>query len=117
MKKIGFLIVCALVLSLSCKKAAEEAIDCVIELVFTTISYNADPSNPKDLTLSVNYAGNFTITIVWNYGDGTSETKTGTSTTHTYDKPGSYQVEANITLSGENYSSCSTKKSKTVDVY
>ncbi|NQV03347.1 MAG: PKD domain-containing protein [Bacteroidia bacterium] len=116
MKKVGILLVCALVLSLSCKKAVDEAIDCVIELVFANISYTANPDDPKEINLTVNYAGEFSISVGWEFGDGTSETKIGTTITHLYDSAGAYPVKANITLSGDNHSSCSTSKSKTVDV-
>lgn len=117
MKKLSFLLLCALVLSLSCKKAMEESIDCIVELLFSFITYTPNQVDPKEITLTVDYAGGFDITVLWEYGDGKSETKIGTTTTHRYDSAGAYDVKANITLSGENYSSCSTSRSKTVDVY
>lgn len=117
MKKLGFFVLCTMVLSLSCKKTAEESIDCLVELILTTVSYTANPNNPKEITLMVNYGGEFNISVLWEYGDGTSETKVGTSTIHYYAGAGAYDVKANITLSGEHHSSCSTSRSKTVDVY
>lgn len=117
MKKLGLLIVCALLLSISCKKATEESIDCIVELLFASISYTANQDDPKEITLTLNYGGEFNISILWEYGDGTSETKTGNTTTHLYSSAGAYPVKANITLSADKHSSCSTSKTKTVDVY
>jgi hypothetical protein len=117
MKKLGFLLLSALILSISCKKATEETIDCVVELLFASIYYTADPVDPKEVTLTVDYGGQFNISVLWEYGDGTSETKSGTTTIHHYTNAGSYNVKANITLSQEKYSSCSTSKEKTVDVH
>ncbi len=116
MKKIVFLIVCTLVLSFSCKKAADEAIDCVVELLFASISYTANPIDSKEVTLMVNYAGEFSVSVEWEFGDGTTETMSGTTVTHVYPSAGAYSVKANMTLSGDNHSSCSTSKSKTIDV-
>jgi len=116
MKKVIFLIIGALVLSLSCKKATDEAIDCVVELLFTTISYTPNPNDSREITLSITYGGIFDVSVLWEFDDGTTETKSGTSVVHRYDSAGAYAVKANITLSGTDHSSCSTSKSKTINV-
>ncbi len=117
MKKLGLLIFCALMLSLSCKKRADEVIDCGLELLFTSLSYIANPDDPKEIDFSLTqYDEEFTTTVEWLFGDGTSETKTGVTTSNRYDTAGRYEVKANITLSGDHHVSCSVSKSKTVDV-
>lgn len=116
MKKLGYLLVLAMVLSLSCKKAADEVIDCAVELLFANVTYAENQDDPKEITLTVNYAGEFTISVDWEFGDGTSETKIGPTVTHRYDSAGAYEVKANMTLSADKYSSCSTSKTRTVDV-
>ena len=116
MKKLGILVLCALMLSISCKKTTEEIIDCVLELTFTFISYTVSIDDPKQIAFSVNYDEEFTTTVEWLFGDGTSEIKTGVTTTHRYDTAGRYEVKANITLSGDHHVSCSVSKSKTVEV-
>ncbi len=116
MKKLGAFFLCAVVLSLSCRKATEDTIDCVVELLFASISHTSNPNDAKEITLMVNYAGGYNISVEWEFGDGTSETKVGTTATHRYVTSGTYEVKANMTLSGENHTSCSTSKSKTIDV-
>jgi len=105
-----------MILSFSCSKSEKESIDCVIELTFATISPVASVDNPKEITFTLQYVGDFTATITWEFGDGTSQTVVGTSATHIYNDSGNYDVKANITLSGDDYSSCSTSKSKSVKV-
>lgn len=117
MKKLALLFLCGVFLSLSCKKAVDESIDCITELLFSFVTYTPNSTDPKEITLTLDYAGGFTVNIIWEYGDGTSESKTGTTTVHRYDSAGRYDVKANITLSAEDYSSCSTSRSETVDVY
>lgn len=117
MKKIGWLLVGALMLSISCRKTTEEVIDCALELMFSGVSYTADVNDPKLIAFELEYAGTFAVTIAWEYGDGTSETRTGLVTTHRYDSAGRYEAKANITLAADKHVSCSVSKKKTVDVH
>ena len=116
MKKILFLLVGVMMLSLSCSKSMDESIDCIIELMFTSFSHSAQPDTPLEVTYNLDYTGKFNVNIVWEFGDGTTEAGSGTSVTHIYPDAGNYLVKANITLSGDGYSSCSTSKEKHVDV-
>ena len=116
MKKIFMLVAGIMILSISCSKSEKEAIDCAIELSFATIGHNANVDNPKEVTFTLQYVGSFTATITWEFGDGTSKTVVGTSATHVYSDAGNYEVKANVTLSHDDYSSCSTSKSKHVEV-
>jgi len=117
MKKAAWLLAGILILSLACKKKTEEAIDCVIELAFVTFTYEPDQQNPKLITFTLEYAGAYSTSVEWIFDDGSTQTVTGTTVTHTYSEAGSYHVEANITLLAEDKLSCSVSKSRTVDVY
>lgn len=116
MKKILFLLAAALILSISCKKTVEESIDCITELMFAAIIHTANPDAPLEVTYELIYGGTHTVTITWEFGDGTSQTVVGTTVTHIYPDAGNYAVKANITLSSADMSSCSTSKEKNVDV-
>jgi len=116
MKKSMLLMACMVLLTLSCSKPAEEAIDCATELVISTFTAEANPSNTKEVTFTFEYGGGFNIAIVWEFGDGTSSPGTGIQVTHTYAEPGYYDVKANVTLSGPDKSDCSASKSMYVNV-
>ena len=116
MKKIIFLLVGAVLLSMSCKKAVEESIDCVMEMLFVTYSYTVDPAIPLEVTYTLNYTGEFAVTITWDFGDGTTQTVAGKTVTHIYPDAGTYQVKALITLSAADRSSCTSSKERSIDV-
>ena len=105
-----------MILSISCSKKEKEAIDCVAELTLATLSYTPNENNPKEITITLEYGGEFTATIVWEFDDGTSKTTVGKTVTHVYTDPGNYEVKANITLSAEDKLSCSVSKKKYIDV-
>ena len=81
----------------------------MIELTFATLSHTVNPTNPKEITITLEYGGDFTATIV-------CETTVGNTVTHVYADPGNYEVKANITLSAEDKLSCSVSKKKYIDV-
>ena len=105
-----------ILLSFSCCKPDDKSIDCQAELGYVVITYIADTVNPKLITLTLTYEGSYTISVVWRFGDGTPDTVAGKTVTHTYPAAGSYDVEADITLSSPGESSCSGGKGKTIHV-
>jgi len=116
MRKLTFWAAGMIAVSLSCSESVTESIDCQHELAATFISDSVSLSNPKQWTFTLNYPGSYTVTVRWEYGDGTTETKAGLTTTHVYDTSGYLKVQAEITLSGIDIGSCSVEKEKNITV-
>ena len=75
----------------------EESLDCIAEFILVDIDYNASSTNVKEITLTVNYSGSYSMSnIEWDFGDGS--TGSGNPATHTYAAPGNYDVSATVTL-------------------
>ena len=75
----------------------EETFDCVLEFILVSIDYNESSTNIKEITFTINYNGDYTVTNVqWDFDDGNSGA--GSPATHTYNAPGQYEVSATVTL-------------------
>ena len=95
MKKIGLMLMTLALVTLmsSCKKDAENIIDCLFEGAYINVSTSADEQNEKMITFTVSYTGDHTLdtNISWDFGDGNIQTHNGTSVTHTYSNAGDYK--------------------------
>lgn len=113
--KIKFFAVLSLLLIVmaSCKDDIEEATDCIGESVFTSMKHQASASNAREVTFTIEYIGDHTVSSVdWDFGDGSTQNVQGLTATHTYSAPVTANVTANIHLSG----GCSFKKEKSVTI-
>jgi PKD repeat protein len=119
MKKIGlfFMLVSIVAFTSSCKKEVEDALDCLFESAYKSVSHTVDEQNPKKVTFTVSYTGDYTLdtNISWNFGDGNSITSNGTTITHTYAAAGTYEVVTKITVRHEG-SHCTTDHKKSITV-
>lgn len=116
MKKVFFIMTGVILLSFSCSKTVRESIDCLSELATTFIADTANTLNPKEVIFTLTYPGSYSVSVLWKYGDGNTEQKTGLITTHVYDSAGGYKVKAEITLSGIDIGSCSGEREKNITV-
>ncbi|MDF2190624.1 PKD domain-containing protein [Paraflavitalea sp. CAU 1676] len=83
----------------SCKKTAKDIIDCLAEDLYVTLHATPDGSNPKKIDFHVNYTGDHSVSsIEWIFGDGSTATVNGVSTSHTYGSAGSYTVKAKVKI-------------------
>ena len=120
MKNLRIVLVLALLgimaLSYSCKKDAEHVINCLFE--HFSIDHTIDAQDPKTVTFTVSYDGEHTLenSIVWNFGDGHTETISGTTAVHTYSASGTYEATARVTVTeGDSYCTHNPTESVTVN--
>jgi len=86
---------------IGCSKDTEkDIVDCFGASLLTNVHHTTSNENPKTIHFNVSYSGSSTLknTITWHYGDGTTETVKGTSTSHTYSKAGAYTVKAAVSF-------------------
>ena len=116
MKKLLILLLFpALMLSqITCKKAIDDAIDCISESLFVVVHADLDSTNPKLMHFEFVYnpSEGFSLEtpISWDFGDG--NTVEGAITIdHEYENTGSYEAVVSYTLKkgSETCSSNSTK--------
>lgn len=101
MKKLNFaLVVFSLAWLGSCGSDDGNVIDCLGENLFMDVSHSVDAEDPRTINFTYSYEGEKTLDnkIHWDYGDGKSETVTGTTATHTYTQAGTYTVKTKPTL-------------------
>jgi len=119
MKKINYLVACTLVLSsvfFSCRKTTEKIVDCFGQSLLTSFSHTTDAANPKKVDFTAKHSGELSIASVkFEYGDGQSQTVTGTTASHTYAAAGTYSVKARITLTNGK-GTCETDPVRSVTV-
>ncbi|MFH6993329.1 PKD domain-containing protein [Flavobacterium sp. FlaQc-48] len=100
----------------SCSEQLEAITNCLGESAQVEIKYSLDPVNARKINYSIKYTGSGTLNSVkWTFGDGTTETVTGTKVTHTYETVGSYEVIADIKLRKETID-CNITPKKVVTV-
>ena len=107
----------AMFLFFSCKKDAEEVIDCLFEAGHFDFTHEVDGQDTKTVHFKIEYAGdkNLDNSIKWDFGDGQVQTLNGTTQDHTYDASGSYTVKAEVTLrNGDAY--CTTQITEKVNI-
>jgi len=112
-----FAMIGMLVFFFSCgKDDIEKGIDCVGQSFFIKLTHTADASNSKKINYAIEYTGSYTLkSVKWTFGDGTTETVAGTSTSHTYTAAGTYTVKADVTVENGS-SSCTSSPTKSVVV-
>lgn len=97
MKKPLYLLLFVLLFANLSSCDLEESLDCIGEFIMMDIDYIESSTNVKEITLTVNYSGDYNMTdIEWDFGD--SNMGTGNPAVHTYAAPGTYNVSATITL-------------------
>lgn len=95
--------ICILVFTLvgfsSCKKEAEEVIDCLFVSADFDVTHTVEEST-KTATFTVDYDGEHTLrnSIEYDFGDGSTQTISGTTATHVYSSAGSYTVKVKPTV-------------------
>ena len=107
----------AVSLNYSCKKDAENIIDCLFEPANFTFDHTIDTQDPKKVSFTITYSGEHTLdnSNPWDFGDGTTQTISGTTTTHTYSSAGTYIVKVQATTrNGDAY--CTVELSETVTI-
>lgn len=115
-KLLIFLVFCAAGFTYSCKKTAEEAVDCFAESVLTSLHGTNDDANKKIIHFNASYDGDKTISsIAWEFGDGTTATTTSQTTDHTYEAAGNYTAKAKVTFK-EQGGSCTVEPTKLVSI-
>ena len=111
-----FISLAAIILTSSCKKAAESIINCIGESLLVTIQATPDSIDPKKIQFSIRYTGSLTMsTITWDFADGTPVAEGAASTSHTYATAGSYLVLATVKLQ-KGSSTCVPKPQKNITV-
>ncbi|MBN3581497.1 PKD domain-containing protein [Algoriphagus aestuarii] len=110
MKKLflGALVAVSLLgFSTSCSEEDKDNIECAIESGKVDLFHDVDSSNPKTINLELRYSGNHTVLdILWNYGDGITETVSGKETSHTYAEAGNYKVTATFIIQEDSNNFC-----------
>jgi len=116
-KAIILIVVVALLISFSCSKSdIEKGIDCVAESVFVKLKNSTDATNIKKMNYEIEYTGSYTLSSVkWTFGDGTTETVTGTTVSHIYPAAGTYTVKADVTIKKDK-ESCTSSPTRSVTI-
>lgn len=111
---ILFLAITAFSIFSSCRKVEEDIVDCLSESILTSLHAHVSGTNPKQVEFNVSHSGENQITsIVWNFGDGTTTTTTGTTATHLYNAAGTYEVKAEVKI---NNGKCTISPKKSVNI-
>lgn len=98
--------------TVSCKDSAKQNITLTHSPCATSVSANVNTQNNGQVTFTASTPANTpNMTYIWQYGDGTADTTTNTSVTHTYGYSGNFHV----TLLANN-GSCSYTNIYTVTV-
>src|SRR6187402_1235375 len=114
--KILFAVV-VLFFNFSCNKDEVKApIDCFGESLFIKLKHTTDATNPKKINYEIEYTGSFTFSSVrWTFGDGTTETVSSTTVSHTYTEAGTFTVKADVTIKKDD-ETCTSSPVKNVTV-
>lgn len=87
-------------ISFSCNRV-ESTANCIGEAMIMSITHTANGTNPKEITYTLKYNGNETISsIEWDFGDGQKTTTTDKVVTHVYSAGGNYTLRAGVRLNG-----------------
>ncbi len=116
--KITILFVATILfLNFSCSKDdVKKGIDCVAESLNVHLKNTTDPANAKKMDYAIDYTGSYTLTsVVWTYGDGTTETVTGPTVSHIYPAAGTYTVKAVVNIKNGN-ETCSSSPTRSVTI-
>ncbi|QBQ41338.1 PKD domain-containing protein [Sphingobacterium psychroaquaticum] len=98
------------------KKDADKVVDCFGQSLLVDVHHSPVSGEPSRINYSVKYVGEHELNTVikWNYGDGTPvQNVTGTTSSHTYAKAGTYTAIATVSLDG---ASCSFDIKETVTI-
>lgn len=99
-----------------CKKVTENMVDCLGESLLVSVRADVDASNNKLINFEAHYVGESSVSsVTWDFGDGSSQTFTTKTASHTYSKAGNYMVKAKVTLS-QNGSTCTPEPTKSIVV-
>lgn len=103
------------IVTLSCSKDIEGAIDCATEGILLDVEHAADAQNVKLINFTLHYSGEKTLnnSVSWNFGDGQVQTFTGLTASHTYTAAGTFIAKATVKFNG---GSCSVDVRETVSV-
>lgn len=111
-----FCIICLLSTSCNDNGIDDDTIDCVKEEILVKIDRAFDPDDSKTVNFTINYTGNKTITsVMWDFGDGISETDSNISTMHTYADTGLYNVKADVNIT-QGISACTLKPARSIKI-
>jgi len=72
MKKASCLVflVCSVLFLQSCKKTANNAINCIGEAFYVNVNFTVDPSNSKTINFTATDSGEYPLkSVQWIYGD------------------------------------------------
>lgn len=101
---------------LGCKKVVESAVNCIGESLLVSVHHSAATDNSKKINFTVNYSGSFTVSAIKiEYGDGSSETISGNTSSHTYQAAGTYKAKISVTLK-KNKSTCESYPERNITV-
>ena len=106
-----------MLVSYSCSKSdIEKGIDCIAESVFIKLKHTTDATNVKIVNYEIEYTGTYELkSVKWTFGDGTAQTVTGKTISHTYAAAGTFTVRADVTIA-KGKESCTSSPTKTVTV-
>lgn len=94
----------------------EVAIDCQQEATLITLQYADDAGGPRTVAYTIDYTGERELTgVIWEYGDGITDTIPGRETMHQYRIAGTYTVKATVGLRNGTFS-CTVKPQERVVV-
>lgn len=115
MKKSLFVLLSIFALGACSKDDEKDAIDCFADALFVDAHHSASTEDPHTINFNVSYNGENTVdkSIKWDYGDGTTNTVNGLTTSHTYSQPGTYTVKASVSV---NNGSCTHQVKETVNI-
>lgn len=104
MKKSLLLLSLAVIAITACSKSeAGDVIDCLGFSFYLNAHHSAAEGNPKLINFNVtntNTEHPLNDNIRWDFGDGNVKTVTGTTVSHTYAQPGTYNAKASVSLQG-----------------
>jgi PKD repeat protein len=90
-----------LIVLLSCNSDdAENTINCLFAGADFDVNHSIDPDNSLMVNFTVDYDGEFNLdnSVDWDFGDGTTQTLSGTQASHEYSSPGNYSVKVKPTI-------------------
>lgn len=115
MKLIGCVLI-AFIIFAGCKKSSKAVVDCFGESLKVSVHVTISSTNSKQITTEVKYWGSKKVSgVKWEYGDGSTESTTGLTGSHTYAAGGAYTIKARVTFT-EGKSSCEVDPTKNINI-